>query len=129
MVRVIEMMLQENLVSKDAIASLIRSRPPKKVSLSNLIAENIIKEEVVRDFLVKKIRQGDIAIEHLEKIEGMDIVPVIQEVAKQLDAKFFDLDETEIDMLLFSKVPYKQLIKYNAIPIEESDLNITVVFS
>jgi general secretion pathway protein E len=31
-------------------------------------------------------------------------------------------------MRLFSRVPYKQLLKYNIIPIEENDLNVLIVF-
>ena len=39
-----------------------------------------------------------------------------------------DLDKKEIDIKLFSQVPYKQLIKYNVIPIEENDFNVIIVF-
>ena len=128
MVKLIEMMLDEGIITKDAISKLVKSRPPKKISFANLIAEGMIELSVVENFLVKKIRQGVITLSHLEKIEGIDIVPILKEVAKALHVEYVDLDEQEIDMKLFSEIPYKQLIKYNVIPIEETDLNILMAF-
>ena len=128
MVKLIEIMLDENLITKDAISALVKSRPPKKISFANLISEKMIDLHTVEIFLAKKIRQGVITLSHLEKIEGIDIVPIIEEVAKALHVEYIDLDEVEIDMKLFSQVPYRQLIKYNVIPIEENDLNVLIVF-
>ncbi len=128
MVKLIEMMLDEKLITKDAIAALVRSRPPKKISFANLINEKMIDLQTVEMFLAKKIRQGVINLSHLERIEGIDIVPIIKEVAKALNVEYVDLDEVEIDMKLFSKLPYKQLIKYNIIPLEETELSVQIVF-
>ncbi len=128
MVKLIEMMLDEKLITKDAISTLVKSRPPKKISFANLIAENMIDSHSVEIYLAKKIRQGIITLRHLEKIEGIDITPILEEVAKELHIEYIDLDEVEIDMKLFSKVPYNQLIKYNIVPIEENDLHVLIVF-
>ena len=128
MVKLIEMMLEENLITKDAISTLVKSRPPKKISFANLINEKMIDLHSVEIFLAKKVRQGIITLAHLEKIEGIDIIPIIEEVAKVLNVEYIDLDEVEIDMRLFSQIPYKQLIKFNIIPIEENDLNVQIVF-
>jgi general secretion pathway protein E len=128
MVKLIEIMLKEKLITKDAISTLVKSRPPKKISFANLLAEKMIDLHTVEIFLAKKIRQGVITLSHLEKIEGINIIPIIEEVAKALHIDYIDLDEAEIDMKLFSQVPYKQLLKYNIIPIEENDLNVLIVF-
>jgi len=128
MVKLIEIMLDEGLITKEAISTLVKSRPPKKISFANLVAEKMIDLHTVEQFLAKKIRQGTITLSHLEKIEGIDIVPILEEVAKQLHVEYIDLDAVEIDMKLFSQIPYKQLLKYNVIPVEETDLNILVVF-
>ena len=128
MVKLIEIMLKEKLITKDAISTLVKSRPPKKISFANLLAEKMIELSTVEIFLAKKIRQGVITLSHLEKIEGINIVPIMEEVAKGLHVDYVDLDDIEIDMKLFSQVPYKQLLKYNIIPIEETDLNVLIVF-
>ena len=122
------MMLKEKLITKDAISTLVKSRPPKKISFANLLAEEMIDLKTVEIFLAKKVRQGVITLAHLEKIEGINIVPIIEEVASALHLDYIDLDDAEIDMRLFSQVPYKQLLKYNIIPIEETDLNVLIVF-
>lgn len=128
MVKLIEMMLDEKLITKDAISTLVKSRPPKKISFANLIAGNMIDSHSVEIYLAKKIRQGIITLRHLEKIEGIDITPILEEVAKELHIEYIDLDEVEIDMKLFSQLPYNQLIKYNIVPIEENDLHVLMVF-
>ena len=128
MVKLIEIMLKENLITKNAISALVKSRPPKKISFANLLAEKMIDLHTVEIFLAKKIRQGVITLAHLEKIEGINIIPIIQEVAKSLHVEYVDLDEVEIDMKLFAQVPYRQLLKFNIIPIEETDLNVLIVF-
>jgi len=128
MVKLIEIMLKENLITKDTISTLVKSRPPKKISFANLLAEKMIDLHTVEIFLAKKIRQGVITLAHLEKIEGINIIPIIQEVAKTLHVEYIDLDDIEIDMKLFAKVPYRQLLKFNIIPIEETDLNVLIVF-
>jgi len=128
MVKLIEIMLDEGLITKEAISTLVKSRPPKKVSFANLVAEKMIDLHTVEIFLAKKIRQGVITLSHLEKIEGIDITPILEEIAKQLNVEYIDLDSIEIDMKLFSQVPYKQLLKFNVIPVEETDLNVLVVF-
>jgi general secretion pathway protein E len=128
MVKLIEMMLKENLVTKEAIAKLVKSRPPRKVSFANLLSDGALDLDTIEIFLVKKIRQGVITLKHLERIEGIDIVPILKQLADELHIEYIDLDEKEIDIKLFSQVPYKQLIKYNAIPIEENDFNVIVVF-
>jgi len=128
MVKLVQIMLKEKLITKDAISTLVRSRPPKKISFANLLAENMVDFHTVEIFLAKKIRQGVITLAHLEKIEGINIIPIIQEVANQLHIEYVDLDEAELDMKLFSKISYAQLLKYNIIPIEENDLNVLIVF-
>ncbi|KIM09020.1 MAG: general secretion pathway protein GspE [Sulfurovum sp. PC08-66] len=129
MVKLIEMMLKEGFLKKESISFLVRSRPPKKVNFANLIEHKFIDIGTVEEFLAKKIRQGVITLGHLEKIEGMDVNKILQLVATELKVKFVDLDDIDLDMNLFAKTPYKQLLKYEVIPVEESDLNILIVFA
>jgi general secretion pathway protein E len=128
MVKLIKMMLEEKLISKDAISKLVRSRPPKKISFSNLVLENMIDLDTVQIYLAKQVREGVISLAHLEKIQGIDLAPILSMVAKELKIEYIDLDECDLDMHLFNKIPYKQLLKYNAMPIEETDLSILVAF-
>jgi len=128
MVNIVEVMLQEGILEKADIAKLVRMRPPKKINLSNLVQEEIIDLNTVQTFLAKKVRAGTILLAEAEETEGIDIEPVLKSVAEALKIDYIDIDDIEIDMYLFSKVPYKQLTKHGALPIEESELSVTVVF-
>ena len=65
MVKLIEIMLKENLITKDAISTLVKSRPPKKISFANLLAEKMIDLHTVEIFLAKKINS-------LQSLQGED---------------------------------------------------------
>lgn len=128
MVNVVELMLKDGILQKADIGKLVRMRPPKKITLNNLVQENIIELSTVQAFLAKKVRDGTISLLDAEKTEGIDIMPVFKSVSEALNIEYIDIDEIEIDMYLFSKIPYKQLTKHGVLPIEENDLNVIVVF-
>lgn len=129
MVKVIQMMINENIVAKSDIEKLVRMRPPKKITFANLISENFLKQDILETFLIKKIRQGEIAIEQLDHMDGFNANDLLKKLAEELCIKYIDLEGFEIDMKLFLKFSFSHLIKYNAIPIEESDLNLTIAFA
>ncbi len=128
MVNLIEHMLEDGLLKKEDVAKLVRMRPPKKISLENIIQENILDEKKAQAFLAKKIRQGIVTLTEAESIEGINMEPILLAVANALNIPYLDMDDVEIDMHLFSRVPYQQLIRHNVLPIEETDLNIVVAF-
>ena len=130
MVELIEWMVKDGIVKKSDLGALVRRRPPLKINLVNMIETGIITEEQVQDYLAKKIREGIFPVKRLNEVEqeGVNVEPIIKKVAEELHIKYIDLDETEIDIQLFNKVPYAQLTKYHAIPVEETDLNVIVVF-
>lgn len=127
MKRLITVMLSEGLLEKDSLQKLVRMRPPKEISFANLVNEKMIDLETVEEFLTKKVKEGTIQLSHLEQVQGIPIVPIIKRVAEHLKIEYIDLDNAEINMQLFSMFPYKQLMKFNALPIEENDLNIVMV--
>jgi len=130
MVKLIEMMVKDGIVKKADLATLVRRRPPLKINLLNMIETGIIDEATIQDYIAKKIREGIFSIKQLNEVEqeGVKVEPIVKKVAEALHIQYIDLDEVEIDVQLFNRVPYNQLMKYHAIPIEETDLNIIVVF-
>ncbi|MEY3002156.1 MAG: hypothetical protein RLZZ428_531 [Pseudomonadota bacterium] len=128
MVKLIEMMLEENIITKDAISVLVKSKPPKKITIGNLVVEKLIDLPTIENFVIEKITQGKITLPMLHKIDGFDLSTIFKKVASSLHSEYIDLDDIDIDMKLFAKVPYSQLVKYNVIPIEETDLHVLIVF-
>jgi general secretion pathway protein E len=129
MVKVIQMMINENIITKSDIEKLVRMRPPKKITFANLISENFLDKSTLESFLLKKIRQGEIAIEQLDHMDGFEIGNLLEKLAQELNIKYINLDGHEIDMKLFLKFPFSYLMKYNALPIEENDLNVIIAFA
>ena len=129
MVKVIQMMINENIVTKSDIEKLVRMRPPKKITFANLIAENFLKQDVLEKFLIQKIRQGEVAIEQLDHMDGFEIGHLLEKLAEELNIKYINLEGYEIDMKLFLKFPFAQLMRHSAIPIDENDLNVTIAFA
>jgi len=127
--KIIQNLLESGIVSKEGIRQLIKARPPKKISLENLLKENILSMEALQKFLLQQLRQGAMSVADIEEIEGIDPDALFKSLAEEMHVGYIDLDETEIDMALFSKVPYQQLLKFNALPIEETDLGIKIVFA
>jgi len=130
MVKLIEQMVKDKVVSKEDLGRLVRKRPPLKITLANMMAEGVIDEKTIQEYISKKIRQGSFSIDRLTELEreGIAIEPILKKLAEELHVQYVDLDDTEVDMRLFSKVSYSQLMRYRAIPVEENDLSILVVF-
>ncbi len=129
MINIVEIMLRDSFLSKDDIGKLMSMRPPKKVTVENLLSEHIVSRDKVEKFIVKKIRDGALTFSDATAIEGLDSTSILKAAAKILNIQYIDLDETEIDMQLFSKLPYKQLMRHHVLPIEENDISILVAFS
>ena len=130
MVELTEQMVRDGIVTKEDLAKLVRRRPPLKITLANMISENIVDVKKIEDYIAKKVRSGSIPFSRLKELEseGVNLEPVIRKVAEELHIQYVDLDEQEIDVQLFSRVPYNQLLRYHAIPVEETDLSVLVVF-
>jgi general secretion pathway protein E len=127
--KIIQSLLDEGIIAKKDISLLIKARPPKKISLENLLAENILPVEKLQQFLMKGIKRGVMTIGSVEKIHGLDSDALFKNLAEELHVGYVELDETEIDMNLFGRVSYSQLVRYSVLPFDETDLDIKVAFS
>ena len=127
--KLVRALLDDHVISKDDISTLIKARPPKKISIENLIREGLLKEDDLYKYFIDKLKKGAISIGYLEEIDGVDLEPMFRALSKELHVGYIDLDEVEINMALFGKVSYSQLLRYNVIPIDETDLGIKVAFS
>ncbi len=127
--QIIRALLDDGIITKENISVLIRARPPRKITLENLIRENVLTADALHKFFIHKLQHGALSIGEIENIEGIDIEPLFKKLAEELHVGYVDLDDTEIDMALFGKVSYQQLLRYNVLPFDETDLGIKVVFS
>jgi len=128
MINIVEHMLRDKVLTKNNVAKLVKMRPPRKVTLANIVQEDILDLNIVQDYLTKKVREGLVSLPEVEDVEGIDSSAILKNVAKSLNIKYLDIDDVEIDMYLFSRVPYQQIARHNVLPIEETDLTIIIAF-
>ena len=127
--QIVRELLDEGVITKEGIARLLKASPPKEITLGNLIAEKVLSEEALHDFLIRKLKYGALTLADFEEIEGVNFESFYPHLAKELNVDYVDLDDTEIDIVLFGKVPYQQLLRYNVLPFDETDINVRVAFS
>ncbi len=127
--QLIQALLDDGIITKEHISVLIKARPPKKITLGNLISEKLLDNDALQKFFIHKLQHGALTVADIESVEGIDLDPMFKELANALHVGYIDLDETEIDMALFSKVSYQQLLRYNVLPFDETDLGVNIIFS
>jgi len=114
-----------------------------KGQVDRLLAKGINESLVLRDitlsgfmtmdrltrFIVNQVRDGVYDLSIIDNYDYIYEKDVLEKLATELDLVFIDLDSMDMDYNLTSKVPLVQLQKFNAIPISEDDMSITVAFN
>lgn len=127
--KIVELLINAGLVTKEQIANLLKSKKEKKITLKALITHEIVKPEQVYKLIADEIRKGTFTIETIEKESAsINIDKVLRYLAELMKMEYANLDEIDIDLRLVSKLPMQKLEKIGALPIKESDLNVIVAF-
>jgi general secretion pathway protein E len=129
MLKIIEMLLEDKILEKEKIVGLIRTGKAKKVTISLLIENDMLDKVTLERFLADKVRAGKIRVSDICDFTDIDKQAVLKNIAAEMKLEFIDLDDIEIDASLVNKVPFSQLVKYSALPIKETDLNVVAVLN
>ena len=131
MVKLIEEIIKKGLVKKEDILSLIKRLKNTPITLGLLLSNNLISKETLYNFILSKIRSGDLYFDQIDELdrEDIDVVELYKYIANALNIEYVDLEEKEIDSSLLEKIPISILIKNRALLIEEDDLSVLVVFA
>ena len=127
--KLIELFITSGLVTKQQIAELLRSKKEKRITLKALVEHKILDQEQAYKLIADELRKGNITLESLEQ-EGsaINIDKVLKYLSEMMNVEYVNLDEVDVDLKLISKLPMDKLEKIGALPIRETDLNITVAF-
>ncbi|WP_201353098.1 GspE/PulE family protein [Hydrogenimonas urashimensis] len=127
--KIVELLIAHGLVTKEQIAELIKSKKTKKITLRSLIDHNIVNAEQAYKLIADEVRKGNLSLEMLEKEGGaINIDTILKHLSELMKMEYINLDEIDIDLRLISRLPMQKLEKIGALPVKESDLNVTVVF-
>jgi general secretion pathway protein E len=80
-------------------------------------------------FIVDKIQSGEYALSIIEDYDYIQEKDVLLKLAQKQNILFLDLDSIDMDYKLTEKISLSQLKKYNALPISEDEMSITIAFS
>ncbi|MBD3793067.1 MAG: type II/IV secretion system protein [Campylobacterales bacterium] len=126
MERLLELLIRNSLIDKDKLNLFIRKYGEERITIENLIKVKILDPITLEEFLVKELRMQTIEMEELESIQGIDTTHLLKLIAKSLNIDYVELSEIDIDYKLVKRLPIKQLVRYNALPLYVDDMTATV---
>ncbi len=129
--KLIELLIKDNIIKKEKLREFLSETSRNEIRLGNLIEENYLDEKLFFDYLLHKIRNGNLSFEEIDKLskEGINTSKLYKYIAQALNIEYIDLQDTEIDSSLFDKIPTSLLLKNRIVIVEEDDIYIHVVFA
>ncbi len=131
MTNLLEELIKDNLISKEILKEYLKKHPKKQIRLGGLIQENFLNKKTFYEYLLKKLRNGDLSFEVIDTLSNEDIntTELYKFIAQALHIEYIDLQNREIDTSLFDKIPTSILLKNRFVIVEEDDIYIHVVFA
>ena len=129
MERIIDILIQNGVIDQAKLELFIKKYGKERVNIENLIKVKIINVIQMEEALIKELRMHTIEMEDLESINGIDTTRILKRIAKNLDIKYIEINDIDIDYKLLERLPLKQLIRYNALPLYVKDSVVTVAFA
>ncbi len=128
MQRVIDLLIQDGVIDEKKLALFINKYGEERVTIENLIKVKIINQLAMDEALIKALRLHTIEMEDLEPIQGIDTTRLLKQIAQKMDIKYIEINDVDIDYHLVKRLPLKQLMRYNALPLYVEGSTVTVAF-
>jgi len=128
MERVIELLVRDGIINENNMNRFIDKYGQERVTIENLIKVKIINTIDMDEALIKELRMHTLEMEDLEGIQGIDTTRILKQIAKNLDIKYVEINDIDIDYKLLKRLPLKQLMRYNALPLYAEDSTVMVAF-
>jgi general secretion pathway protein E len=126
--RITHDLLKQGHISEEQIERLHRVGVKDDTLLETLTKVGAISVNFVKRFIVEQVRSGNYEIAIIKQYQFLDEQAVIQHLAQVMEIQYLDLDSIDMDYRLADRIPLSQLKRFNAIPIRENDLSVTVAF-
>ncbi len=128
MQRVIDLLIQNSVIDEKKLNLFIEKYGEARVNIENLIKVKIINVVQMDEVLIKELRMHTVEMEDLEPIQGIDTTRMLKQIAHNMDIKYIEINDIDIDYHLLKRLPLKQLMRYNALPLYVQDSTVTVAF-
>ncbi len=97
--------------------------------LETLTKVGAVSVNFVKRFIVEQIRQGHYKLDIIDHYHFLNEHDILIYLAEMMESEFIDLDSIDMDYRLAEKAPLVQLQRFNALPISQDDLSVTIVLS
>ncbi len=129
MQRVLDILIDNGVIDQSKLDLFIKKYGEERVNIENLIKVKIINIAQMEEALIKELRLHTIEMDDLEPIHGIDTTRILKRIASNLDIKYIEINDIDIDYKLVERLPLKQLLRYNALPLYVQDSVVTVAFA
>lgn len=126
--RVTHDLLTQGHISNEQIDRLHRVGVKDDTLLETLTKVGAVSINFVKRFVVEQIRSGHYEVSIIKQYHFLDEQSVLQHLAEVMEIQFLDLDSIDMDYRLTDRIPLSQLKRFNAIPVKENDLSVTIAF-
>ncbi|NEW61178.1 type II/IV secretion system protein [Sulfurovum sp. bin170] len=129
MQRVIDLLIQNEVIEQRKLDLFITKYGEERVNIENLIKVKILSVVQMEEMLIKELRMHSVEMKDLESINGIDTTRILKRIANNLAIEYVDINDVDLDHKLIERLPLKQLMRYNALPLYEDDQSrVTVAF-
>jgi len=127
--RITQDLLDKNHITTQQVERLTSRGVKPDDLLETLTRVGAVSANFVKRFIVEQIRLGRYELGIIKQYDFMSEAETLKHLAEVMNYPYIDLDSVDLDYRLAERAPFAQLKKAMAIPISQTDLNITVVFS
>ncbi|MDF1881891.1 type II/IV secretion system protein [Sulfurimonas sp. MAG313] len=127
--RITQDLLDENHVTNKQIERLTSRGVEPDELLETLTRVGAVSSNFVKRFIVDQIRLGKYELSIIKQHTFISEAETLKYLAEVMNYPYIDLDSVDLDYRLAERAPFAQLKKAIAIPISQTDLNVTVVFA
>ncbi|MFA7501294.1 MAG: ATPase, T2SS/T4P/T4SS family, partial [Sulfurimonas sp.] len=126
--RITSDLLANGSIMKSQVDRLIAKGLDTNLILRDITISGFMTMDRLIRFIVDKIQNGEYDLSIIDNYDYIKEKDVLLKLAQKQNLLFLDLDSIDMDYRLIEKISLAQLKKYNALPVSEDDLSITVVF-
>ncbi len=126
--RITSDLLANGSIMKSQVDRLIAKGLDSNLILRDITISGFMTMDRLVRFIVDKIQNGEYDLSIIDNYDYIQEKDVLLKLAQKQNLLFLDLDSIDMDYRLTEKVSLAQLKKYNALPVSEDELSITVAF-
>jgi len=127
--RITSDLLANGSIMQSQVDRLLKKGIKEELILKDLTSVGFMTMDRLVRFIVQQIRDGVYKLSIIDNYDYIEERVVLNKLALELNLEFIDLDSKDMDYNLINGISLSQLKKYNAIPVYEDDLSITIAFS